>query len=159
MISVNDLKSFHIFESLKDENLEKLIPLAEPAEFSSRSVIFREGESAENVYLLASGKVLLEQRMTKHMIVTVDTLKPGDVFGISSIVGSESYTMDAMASEKSNVLVLNSHELSSLLAENPEMGYKILKRLCIAMKKQLTDRTDLFVRSISNHPDFADLHQ
>ncbi len=159
MLSVNELKSFHIFESLKDENLEKLIPLIENAEFNARSVVFREGESADNVYLLASGKVLLEQRMTKHMIVTVDTLKPGDIFGTSSIVGSESYTLDAVASEKSHVLVLNSHELSSLLADNPEMGYEILKKLCISMKKELTDRTDLFVRSISNHPDFAELNQ
>ena len=119
--------------------------------------MFREGEVAEQIYLLSSGKILLEQKIAANMIVTVDTLKPGEIFGTASIMGIDTYTLDAVSAEKSDVITINSHVFTDLLSKNPSMGYSILKNLCISMKKQLTERTDLFIRSISNHPDFSEL--
>ena len=155
MLSPNDLKIFKIFSELKEEELKKIASIAKPAEFDSDSVVFKEGEPAENIYLLTSGKILLEQRITSKMTVTVDTLKPGDILGTASIMNINTYTVDAAVAEKSNVLVINSHEFTSLLSENPAIGFKVLKELCFTMKRQVTERTELFVKSISSHPDFG----
>lgn len=157
MLSSSELKMFEIFSQLKDEDIERIISITNPAEFEGDSVVFREGEPADHFYLLTSGKILLEQRITSSMTVTVDTLKSGDVFGTASIMDINNYTMDATVAEKSSVLILNSHEFSTLLSENPEIGYKVLKALSVSTKRQLTERTDLFVRSISSHPDFDNL--
>lgn len=157
MLSTSELRMFKIFSQLKDEDIDKIISITSPAEFESDSVVFKEGEPAEHIYLVTSGKILLEQRITSKMTVTVDTLKSGDVFGTASIMDITNYTTDASVSEKSSVLVLNSNEFSNLMAQNPEIGFKVLKSLSVMMKKQLTERTDLFVRSISSHPDFDTL--
>ncbi|MCB9494944.1 MAG: cyclic nucleotide-binding domain-containing protein [Desulfobacteraceae bacterium] len=157
MISPNNLKIFPIFNDLDETQLAQIADNARSLEFEADSVIFREGEVAEQIYLLSSGKILLEQKIAANMIVTVDTLKPGEIFGTASIMGIDTYTLDAVSAEKSDVITINSHVFTDLLSKNPSMGYSILKNLCISMKKQLTERTDLFIRSISNHPDFSEL--
>jgi CRP/FNR family transcriptional regulator len=154
MISTDDLKKFKIFSELTDSELEKINIKGHPGEFEADSIIFKEGEPAEHVYFLISGKILLEQRITSEMTVTVDTLKSGDTLGTAAIMGIHNYTMDANVAETSELLIVNAHEFSTALAENPDIGFKILKSLCLEMKKQVTERTELFVRSISNHPDF-----
>lgn len=159
MLSPNDIKPYKIFSELDTQSLEKIIELAQPAEFESESVIFNEGEPAENIYILTSGKILLEQKMTKHITVTVDTLKPGEILGTSGLMGYENYTLDAVAAEKSEVLVMNTYAFKDLLSQNPEIGFNVLKNICITMKKQLVERTDLFVRAVSTHPDFSELEE
>lgn len=154
MLSPNELKVFKIFSDLKDDELDKIAPIVNSAEFEENSIVFKEGEPAENIYILTSGKVLLEQRITDKMTITVDTLKSGDFFGIASIMDVNDYTMDAVVAEKTGVLVINSHEFASILSKNPGIGFKVLKQVCFIVKKQADERTDLFVRSISSHPDF-----
>lgn len=157
MISPDNLKIFSIFNELDENQLAQIADNAKAMEFEADSMIFKEGEVAEYIYLLSSGKILLEQKIASNMIVTVDTLKPGEIFGTASIMGIDTYTLDAVAAEKSDVIILSSHVFTDMLSKNPSMGYNVLKNLCISMKKQLTERTDLFIRSISSHPDFNDL--
>jgi len=157
MISSNNLKIFPLFNELDENQLTQISKNAKGLEFEADSVIFKEGETADHIYLLSSGKILLEQKIASNMIIIVDTLKPGDIFGTASIMGIDTYTLDAVAAEKSDVIILSSYDFRDMLSKNPSMGYSILKNLCISMKKQLTKRTDLFIRSISNHPDFSKL--
>jgi len=157
MISSDDLKMFKIFDRLNNKALSEIAKILKPVEISEHTTIFREGENSEHLYFLISGKVLLEQKLTSSVTITVDTLKPGEIFGTASIMDIPTYTINAVTSENSNIFVVDSHKFINLMEKDNSIGYKILKELCIQTKKQLTERTALLSKSISSHPDFDSL--
>ena len=86
MIAKDDLRRMVIIRQFTDEMLDKMIPFVERLPFEDREAVFRQGDSAELFYMLIKGKVLLEQRLSDKMTVSMDAIKPGYSFGWSAML-------------------------------------------------------------------------
>jgi len=162
MISKEELRKIVILGNLTDPMLELMIPLVERAHFSERDYIFKQGDMAENFYMLARGKVLLEQRISDKMTVSIESIRPGYSMGWSALLtgGLEPYsryTSSAICTEPSEVFVINGYDLNNLMDEHPELGHLIGRRLVRVIAKRLRHRTEQFVRIIRQHPDIENL--
>ena len=162
MISKDELRRIVILGYLNDSMLEKLIPIVERAHVDERQYVFRQRDSAEKFYMLSHGKVLLEQRISQKMTVSIESVRPGYSFGWSGMMtgGIEPYsryTSDAISTEASELFVLKGEDLNNLLDQDHHMGYLIGQRLTRVIARRLRHRTEQFVRIIKQHPDIDNL--
>jgi CRP/FNR family cyclic AMP-dependent transcriptional regulator len=162
MISKDELRRIVILGYLKDSMLEKLITIVERAHVDERQYVFRQGDSAEKFYMLSHGKVLLEQRISEKMTVSIESVRPGYSFGWSGMMtgGIEPYsryTSDAISTESSELFILKGEDLNNLLDQDHHMGYLIGQRLTRVIARRLRHRTEQFVRIIKQHPDIDNL--
>lgn len=157
MVTQEDLKQIIMLGYLSDDMREKLLPHVELLRFQERETVFRSGEPADVFFMLKSGKVLLEQRLSNKMTVSVGTIPPGFSFGWSAIIPGGKYTLDTVCAEESSVLAISSDTLVRIMNNDNSLGYIIMQRLLRVMQARLTNRTEQFVRVIAKHPDIQTL--
>ncbi len=162
MITNNDLRQMVIFGRLTDAMLDRLLPMIEVQRFNEGDHIFKEGDTAETFFLLKSGKVLLEQRLSDKMTVSIDAIKPGYSFGWSAMLGGgielySRYTSDAICVEPCTVYMIIGDDIREQMQNDHTMGYFLTRRLNQVIKQRLMHRTEQFVRIIKQHPDIDNL--
>ncbi len=157
MISREDLKQMVMLAYLSDEMLDQLIPITEMNQFAAQEYIFRQGDLADRFYFLVRGKVLLEQRISPEIAVSLSAVKPGFSFGWSALLDNEIYTMDALCAEPSQMLSFRAEKLKSLFKTNHSLGYIVYQRLLGVLKKRYETLTEQFVKAIRHHPDIGSL--
>ena len=77
MITKDELRKIVILGYLTDSMMEKLIPLVERIHLNEQDYLFRQGDLAEKFFMLNRGKVLLEQRISDKMTVSIESIRPG----------------------------------------------------------------------------------
>ena len=80
--------------------------------------VCRRGETAARVHVVRSGTVALTRDINGRQ-VTLQTLRPGDVFGDVAAILGEAEVFDARAVEDSTVLSLDTEALFALLQTRP----------------------------------------
>jgi len=158
MVVKDDLKQIVILGYLTDEMLAKLLPYVELQTFEEGHVIFREADLGVTFYMLKRGKVLLEQKISDKVRVSVGSIKPGYSFGWSAMLGGEElYTLEAICVEECEVFSISKEAIKRLLDDDHSMGYYLMQRIVAVVKKRLDRRTEQFLRVISVHPDIKPL--
>jgi CRP-like cAMP-binding protein len=156
MVTRDSLVSMLILENLSGEMLDILLPHIEERQFEAREVIFREGDRSHYFYMIKSGKVLLEKRISPKITVSIASIKPGYSFGWSALL-NDPLRLDAVCSEPSTIYMLDAVESMQVMEENPQMGYLIYRNLIRIVQRRLDLRTEQFVRVISRHPHIQPL--
>ena len=157
MVTIDDLKQIVMLTYLSDPMLENLARITDVLKFDKDEIIFRQYEPAVRYFMLRSGNVLLEQRITDKVTVCIGSIKPGYSFGWSAMIEDGTYTADAVCVESSEVLSFKRHKLNDLFAQDPEMGLQFYRRLLVIIKNRLDNRTEQFREAIKNHPDMQAL--
>ena len=157
MILFEDLKKIVILGYLTDEMIAKLMPVIRLSSFSAREFIFSELDPADNFFMVKRGKVLLEQRVSDKITVSLGAVKPGFSFGWSTMLGGEHYTSDAVCAEDCEVFTIKGQKFVAVLDQDPHMGYLVMQRLLHVVKKRLDLRTEQFLRVLKHHPDLLPL--
>lgn len=146
-------------KSLTDEMLEKIMPITEVLDVNSGDIIFNEGDPAQEFYMVKSGKVLLEQTLSKEIMVTVSSIDPGESFGLSVLLNSDERTMTAICNESATLFMIDRNNLLNIMDEDTALGYRIMKQTARVLNKRWVLRTEQFLRSLHNHPDIHDVEK
>ena len=157
MISREDLKQIVMLTYLTDPMLDRFAQIVDLLRFDKDEIIFREKEPSTRFYMLKAGRVLLEQRISDHVTVCVAAVKPGFSFGWSAMMENETYTLDAVCEEPSEVFSFTSEKFRKLFEQDPELGLRVHQRLLVIIKKRLDVRTKQFRKAIMHHPDIQSL--
>ncbi|MFW5901894.1 MAG: cyclic nucleotide-binding domain-containing protein, partial [Thermodesulfobacteriota bacterium] len=128
MLTRDSLRSMLILENLSDEMLDLLIPFIDVREYEAREVIFKEGDRSDYFYMIKSGKVLLEKRISSKITVSIASIKPGLSFGWSALL-NDPLRLDAVCSEASTIYALDAKESMQLMEDNPKMGFLVYRNL------------------------------
>ena len=157
MITVNDLKEFVMLGYLSNEMLTSLIPITEMFHFDENEIVFQQGEKADRLYLLKKGKVLLEQRVTDTLTVSMSSIKPGFSFGWSSMLDNDIYSSNAICAEPCQVYSFKNFKIKKIMEEDHSLGFIISQRLLYVIKKRFDIRTSQLIKTIKFHPDINNL--
>lgn len=159
MVSKDELRKIILFSYLTEEMLEKISPLIETIQREDRETIFRQGDIADKFFMLKRGKVLLEQKITEKITVSVGSIKPGYSFGWSAMLDGGYYTSAAVCAEYSEIFFVRAPQIKNILEKDHSLGYVFTQRLLRVMKNRLDHRTDQFMRVIKHHPDIQSLFE
>ena len=157
MIDVQNLKQFVMLGYLSDNMLDKLIPITDYLLFEENEMVFKQGEKADRLYFLQTGKVLLEHRITDKITVSMSSIKPGFSFGWSAMLDDEPYSTDAICTEPCQIFSFRESKIKKVMENDHSLGFIISKRLLHVIKKRYDSRTEQFVKTIKFHPDISKL--
>ncbi|MFN7035900.1 MAG: cyclic nucleotide-binding domain-containing protein [Bellilinea sp.] len=124
-----ELGNFPIFEGLSPAKIEWLASQFERQALPANHTIFRQGDPAEYLYLLASGKVIIRYKPYDGPPLTVATIQPGEIFGWSAVLGRHIYTSAAVTLEQSRMYRIQGSRLQTVCDECPETGAMLYQRL------------------------------
>jgi len=125
------------FEGLEPEYLKIVTGCASNVRFAPGAYIFREGEEANQFYLLRQGKVAIEIFAPQSPPIIVDTVEKDEILGWSWLVSPYHWRFDARAVEMTRAIALDGKCLREKCEANPGLGYALLKRLVQLIDQRL----------------------
>lgn len=125
------------FEGLEPNYTELLTGCASNVRFSAGKYIFKEGEQANQFYLIRGGKVALQIFAPQGDPLTVETLQEGDVLGWSWLVPPYVWNFHARAMQATRAIALDGKCLRAKCEQNHDLGYEVLKRFSQLMVRRL----------------------
>jgi CRP-like cAMP-binding protein len=97
-------------------------------EFPAGTVLFREGEAGQHMFVIQSGRV----RITKDLAAgsrTLAILGPGEFFGEMAILNEKARTATAEVTEDARLLVLDGRTFEAMVVGNTEIAIRLIKKL------------------------------
>lgn len=131
------LAEHSFFQGLAPEYLHVLTGCASNVRFEAGQQIFREGEEANEFYLIRHGRVALEVYVSGQGSITIQTLGGGEILGWSWLVPPYQWRFDARAVELVRAIALDGKCLRAKCEDNPRLGFELLKRFAHVMTERL----------------------
>jgi CRP/FNR family cyclic AMP-dependent transcriptional regulator len=131
------LAAHPFFQGLLENDLQLLTGCASNVRFDANEMIAREGDEANEFYLIREGKVALEVFAQERGSVIIQTVGTGDVLGWSWLIPPYRWRFDARALERTRAIALNGQCLRTKCEENARLGYELLKRVTSVFAERL----------------------
>lgn len=129
---VLELQALTLFQHSSAEDLAEVAALVAPRLVPAKTVIFREGDLADAMYVIRSGAL----EITREGRV-VDRLGPGDACGIIAVLDQLPREVTATTVSECSLLVINGDALVQLLADRPTLMHGIFRALTGSIRSQL----------------------
>lgn len=135
---------------LSPEAVARLAAIAEVHDLAPGELVIAEGQVAESLGIVISGRVALRMLVPERGMVTILTVEPGDVVGWSAVVPPYRGTDDAVAIEPVRLLQFPGEALRLLLRADAVLAASLYPRLLQAVSRRLSatrfQLLDLFAR-------------
>ena len=105
--------------------------------FTPGAYIFKEGEEANEFYLIRSGKVALEIFAPQHKPIVIETLAEGEILGWSWLLPPYVWKFHAHAMQETRAIALDGKCLREKCEQNHDLGYEVLKRFAQIVERRL----------------------
>ena len=105
--------------------------------FAIDRYLFREGDPADEFFLIRHGKVALEIAAPGHAPRVIATLHEGDIVGASWLVPPYRWTFDARAAGDLRAIGLDAACLRGKCEEDHDLGYDMMKRFLPVLVQRL----------------------
>jgi len=128
-----------IFKELNEDLLNLLSPLFEAFSCQPGTVIFRQGDPAEFLYLVIDGKVDMSFKPYDGIPITISHVSRGGLFGWSAVLGKDKYTSTAVAIGDIKAFRVHGSNLRKFCREHPKEGKEILERLADGVSSRWKD--------------------
>jgi CRP/FNR family transcriptional regulator, cyclic AMP receptor protein len=135
-------QAYRLLSELDPQQLRKLLPIAQDAQFNAGQVIFRAGDKSLFLHLIVAGDVALEDLSGDQPgvhPVHVQTLHAGDATGWSALTPDARTRFQARALSNVSTVAFPGDQLRNACDEDPAMGYALMKRLM----ELVTERLDV----------------
>jgi len=124
------------FDGLSDWQLERLAMHAQRSMFHAGNRVFREGDTADRMWLIVTGRVAVTTDVPRRGEVVIDTLGPGAVLGWSWLVPPHRWHFGATAIETTLTVELDGSSVRELCHNDLGLGFQ----LALAVIRVVTDR-------------------
>jgi CRP-like cAMP-binding protein len=152
MKSIEILKRCEVFLGLSDSALHKIasLPSCREETYQVGEIMFREGDRAVDIHVLAEGKVSLVAGMLPGSLqpkgeVIVDILTKGGVCCWSALMPPHELTLSGICAKPSKVVAINGAELISLMDKEPHIGYEVMKGFLRVIGNRVRDLEQLLI--------------
>lgn len=137
MLATEALKTLPFFSGLEQAEIDLLSTRFNAEDQPAGHVFFHQGEHADRLYLVVSGKVSIRFKPYDGDVLPVAEIGPGGVFGWSSALGRRAYTSSAVGAEDSTTLSIRGAALRKLCETHPGTGVVLLERLAEVIAERL----------------------
>jgi CRP/FNR family transcriptional regulator, cyclic AMP receptor protein len=118
-----------IFENLKPLELESLAMAAERKVLSSQEAIFYQGDKADSIVLIKSGRIKLSKVLENGVEIILDYRKAGDFIGENMLSEETDYPMTAWCLEQTLTCGFTKRKFESIVLEHPNIGLQVIRNL------------------------------
>jgi len=124
------------FSGMSEDQTAILSGCAKNVRFDAGQYLFHEGEVADQLYLLRSGRVAL-QISSPERSVTIQTVGESEIVGASWLVPPYRWGLDAKALELTRAISLDATCLRGKCEDDHALGYEMMKRFMPIIHQRL----------------------
>ncbi len=139
MITADNIQGLEFFDSISQDQAEKIAAIAFLTNYKSGDVIQAEGDDCTDFYFVHAGLVALEISMQQENHVTIDTIKPGELFGWSAFVPPHLVTAKSVCKEDVTVIQIPSVPFMEILRNDDKLRADIMERVLYIVANRLKD--------------------
>ena len=115
------LRQASFLQFLPQESYERVRALFRESQHDFGETIVRQGDKADAFYVLVAGRARVLRTNADGQEVSLNTLRPGDVFGETALLSEETRNATVRCSTSVEVLRLDRGEFLELLGKHPEL--------------------------------------
>jgi len=141
-MDVAPLAQVTLFQGLSPAQLKKVASICEAETVDAGSVIFREGEPGQSMYLLVSGKVRISRRVPGMGEEALAILDAGQYFGEMGVVEESVRSADAYAHETATLWRIDRRQFDQLLFTDKDLAYAVLWTLVRTLSARLRETNE-----------------
>ena len=123
------LSMVDVLEPLSEAELEEFSRRVPDAHFERGQILYTPGDRSEALFMLKRGRVRLYKVTPDGCEFTLAVVEAGTMFGEMALTAQRMREAYAEATEPSDICVLKSEDLESLVRENPDVGLRMLRVL------------------------------
>lgn len=123
------LAQSELFSSFDAEGLERVLAEAHPVRFNRNDVIFEQGDEAEVLYGVRSGRVAIGMQSFDGRESLLALMEAGDTFGDMPLFDGGTRSAQARALESSDLLCVPYLPVKSVLEESPALLWTVVSML------------------------------
>jgi CRP-like cAMP-binding protein/rhodanese-related sulfurtransferase len=118
-----------VFKDLSPEALEAIAAAVELRVASRRTIIVREGDPGDCLYIIRSGSVRVFRRNKEGLNLDISIKGPGETFGEMALLSGEPRSADVEALGETHLLVLPKEQLERIMGDFPEISRMFAKEM------------------------------
>jgi CRP-like cAMP-binding protein len=127
----------YLFQGLSEEVLHEIAGALVEENYDEGTELFKEGEAAENLFVLVEGRVRL--KLGGKGTITKVVSSPGDAFGWSSLLHNDLYTATAISLTPLKVQKVPGKVMNEIFEKYPTSGLLFYRRLARLIRQRLID--------------------
>lgn len=141
------LRKVGILQDLSDDELDRVLRIAEPLEVKAGTVIMREDEPGDEVFLFMEGRVDVSKNLTLKIgrtgfgraekSMTKLNADQASVFGEMALFGTEPRSATITAASDCVLYRIRREDFSDLCDTNPGLGLKVVRRIAAVLGSRL----------------------
>lgn len=97
-------------------------------EFPKGTVLFHEGETGKEMFVLQAGKVVIAKTV-RDTVKILATLGPGEFFGEMALISNRPRNATATVEEPARLLVIDPKTFEGMIRGNAEIAVRMIKKL------------------------------
>ncbi|MCL4479848.1 MAG: Crp/Fnr family transcriptional regulator [Deltaproteobacteria bacterium] len=114
-------------------------------EFPKGTILFKEGDTGDDMYIVNTGKVKIYKEVSGAEKVLA-MLGASDFFGEMSLLNKKPRSASAMVEESSKILVINNNTFDTMIRNNGEIAIRIIRILAKRLEDADTQITNLMIK-------------
>lgn len=142
------LAQLPLFAEVPTDELEALARLTRTVEAEAGTVLWREGDHADGLYVITAGKIRVETRLPGERAVEIATLERGGVLGEIPLLGGGRRWATVLAVEDCSLLFLGRVEFGGLVSGASVGALTVRRRLLALVCDRLRQRHDALAASL-----------
>lgn len=144
------LKAVPLFASLPSEELAGLAEIAEEQSFPASTVIFRENDPGDGLYVLISGRVRVFRTVDEREY-NIAILGARECFGEMAVLDEEPRSASIEAQEDCVALKIRREEFLELVIDRPQFAFEIFKVLTRRLRMKSIEAENIPVFETAQH--------
>ncbi|MFJ8082148.1 cyclic nucleotide-binding domain-containing protein [Streptomyces sp. NPDC096205] len=144
-------KATKLLTALPPPQRERLMALAREVSFAEDTRIFEAGGTADRFWVIRSGAVSLDQRVTSLQRVTVASLGAGDLLGWSWLFPPYQWDFGAEAFSPVRAYEFEAQPVLELCEEDPQLGLTLVRIVSEILAHRLESTRNKLMEQYSMH--------
>lgn len=141
------IEEVDLFQGMAPGFMNELSEMAREEFWEAGETIFSQGEVADTLYILESGRVNLVVQQEGSINFLLD--HSGEVFGWSALVEPNTYTASARCYDDCLALTLDREGLEHVFQKHPQEAYTVMRRLAGVVGRRLMASYEVILQSRS----------
>src|SRR5690606_26845534 len=127
------------FLGLAEEELDRIDRRMRTHTFAADDAIYRAGDRADALYVVAEGRVKLSQSTADGSATVTDLLVPGGLLGAMAPLGGPYHLQSPAALVASCVLRIGQDDFGKVLVEHPQVALQVLDDVSARLARSQSD--------------------
>ncbi|WP_349827141.1 Crp/Fnr family transcriptional regulator [Brevibacterium litoralis] len=147
-MDIEVVRNASLFAGLDDEATSALLQYMKPRSLRRGTVLFREGDEGDELYLVSSGKLKLGRESSDGRQNLLSVAGPGEIIGELALFdpGPRSTTVTAVS--QTELLSLKHQDFMVWLAERPQAAMNLLRALAQRLRRTNDTVGDLVFQDV-----------